>query len=82
MLKKKIVHVKGNEMLQHYKHILQSIAWKKNVPVHCSAWAEQRQMEFNPDKCEMMYFGRSNKDRMHAKNEGTQENIKDLNVWV
>ena len=31
-------------------------------------WAERWQMEFNPDKCEVMHFGRSNTDRKYTVN--------------
>ena len=40
-------------------------------------------MEFNPDKCEVMHFGRSNKDRKYTVKGRTRESIdrqRDLGV--
>ena len=34
-------------------------------------WAERWQMEFNPDKYEVMHFGRSNTDRKYTVNGRT-----------
>ena len=34
-------------------------------------WAERWQMKFNPDKCEVMHFGRSNTDRKYTVNGRT-----------
>ena len=48
-------------------------------------WADQWQMEFNPEKCEMMHFERSNKTREHAMNGrtlGSSEEQMDLGVLV
>ena len=42
-------------------------------------------MEFNPDKCEVMHFGRSNKDRIYKINGRTLKSIdrqRDLGVQV
>ena len=48
-------------------------------------WVERWQMEFNPDKCEVMHFGRSNKDRKYTVNGRTIKSIdrqRDLGVQV
>ena len=48
-------------------------------------WAERWQMEFNPDKCEVMHFGRSNTDRKYTVNGRTLKSIdrqRDLGVQV
>ena len=42
-------------------------------------------MEFNPDKCEVMHFGRSNTDRKYTVNGRTLKSIdrqRDLGVQV
>ena len=42
-------------------------------------------MEFNPDKCEVMHFGRSNTDRKYTVNDRTLKGIdrqRDLGVQV
>ena len=42
-------------------------------------------MEFNPDKCEVMHFGRSNTDRKYTVNGRTLRSIdrqRDLGVHV
>jgi len=48
-------------------------------------WAERWQMEFNPDKCEVMHFGRSNAGRKYTMNGRTLKSIdrqRDLGVQV
>ena len=48
-------------------------------------WAERWQMEFNPDKCEVMHFGRCNTDRKYTVNGRTLKSIdrqRDLGVQV
>ena len=48
-------------------------------------WAERWQMEFNPDKCEVMHFGRSHTDRKYTVNGRTLKSIdreRDLGVQV
>ena len=49
------------------------------------AWAERWQMEFNPDKREVMHFGRSNKDRKYTVNSRTLKSIdrqRDLGIQI
>ena len=48
-------------------------------------WAERWQMEFNPDKCEVMHFGRSNTDGKYTVNGRTLKSIdrqRDLGVQI
>jgi len=48
-------------------------------------WAERWLMEFNPDKCEVMHFGRSNAGRIYTVNGRTLKSIDrqtDLGVQV
>ena len=48
-------------------------------------WTERWQMEFNPNKCEVMHFGRSNTDRTYTLNGRTLRSIdrqRDLGVQV
>ena len=48
-------------------------------------WTNKWQMEFNPEKCEVMHFGRSNLTRkytMKGLTLGSSEEQRDLGVFV
>lgn len=40
-------------------------------------WAERWQMEFNPDECEMMHFGSSNKSRIYTMSGKVLQNVEE-----
>lgn len=40
-------------------------------------WAKQLQMKFNPDICEVMHFGRTNKARVYMLNNRTAGKIEE-----
>ncbi|MDZ1603208.1 reverse transcriptase family protein, partial [Klebsiella pneumoniae] len=49
------------------------------------SWAEKWQMEFNPEKCEVVHFGRTNKNAKYWVNGrvlGSVEEQRDLGVYV
>ena len=63
---------------EHCQRIQQDIDRLEN-------WVEKWQMEFNPDKCEVMHFGRSNAEGSHTINGRTIRSIdtqRDLGVLV
>ena len=48
-------------------------------------WADKWQMEFNPEKCEVIHFGRSNLTRKYSMNGrtlGSSVEQRDLGVFV
>ena len=48
-------------------------------------WAEKWQMEFNPEKCEVVHFGRTNskaESKVNGRILGSVEEQRDLGVYV
>ena len=48
-------------------------------------WADEWQMELNPEKCEVIHFGRCNLTRkysMNGKTLGCSEEQRDIDVFV
>jgi len=48
-------------------------------------WADKWQKEFNPEKCEVIHFGRSNLTKKYSMNDwtlGSSVEQRDLGVFV